>query len=521
MPSPTTTGSFGGPAGPASVPQWSPTGEKSGKRKKIIISTAAIAALLLGGAGFVFGYYIPNKPENVWKTGLSRTGQEFDALVEKLSDPATFETLNKNKVSITGSGEINGDKFDLSMDSVYDQTKSDSSINVGAEIKDRPEDGYDVNVKVKTDAVEGSVWPNVYFNISGLSSFGLDSYLPGLLEYEGKWISVEQDFYDQFLDDGDDSEAEEQKNLTQQDMVSILKDVNEVTKEYVFTEDTNKSIFVMGQFVGTEDSEGIKANRYKATIHEANATNYCKALVDKIYANETYRKIYPVDEANLSKEIEDQKKSCEPVEKDEKTYPSYKEEFDIWIDKKYKMLHKVRLTTDLEGRTSYYNKKKTECMANYSQYDFEDSDSFCDYYDDLIETGESYEEVGQIYSGDNQIKLFMNSKKDTDKNKSGARADLNIQLEGLLIDGKVVYSSDTEDNKSNIEVNIKTEPYSGEVDANKPEGAIPLMDVYRKLFETPSQPGAQSLGAETDGQEEPNDMMQAPNVLKNLFVDVL
>ncbi len=88
----TTTPPFNTPAPQAQVPPpiYNPsagpttginTTPRQGKRKVILFGAMAAVLVLAGSAAAVFGVYIPNKPQNVWKTGLNRSGTAVQKLV--------------------------------------------------------------------------------------------------------------------------------------------------------------------------------------------------------------------------------------------------------------------------------------------------------------------------------------------------------------------------------------------------------------------------------------------------------
>src|SRR5688500_18121467 len=51
-------------------------------KKKALVAAGAAAVVVLGAAGYVFGFYLPNKPENVYKSALSNTGEGYQALID-------------------------------------------------------------------------------------------------------------------------------------------------------------------------------------------------------------------------------------------------------------------------------------------------------------------------------------------------------------------------------------------------------------------------------------------------------
>lgn len=471
---------------------------KKAKKKKIFIMSGLVALFFVAlSSAYVFGFYLPNTPDNVWKTGLSRTGKEVEAIANKISDPESFSTLAKNKVTISGSVDFPDQKVTIDFDSNFDELKSDNNLDIGVN-SSALQEPINVNAKIKTSLPENSVWPNVFFNISGLSSLGFDAFLPGISAYEGKWISVEQDFYEKYLDEL--TSGNESSNITEQDVISVMNDVVAVSQDYLFSSDPEKAVINQDEFIGEEESEGITAFRYKASVNETNAEKFCIALIDKLYTNESFKKINQTEQSDLEKAIEDAKKGCSTTqeEDDDAAEP---ETFDLWIDKKYKILHKIRFSEDLEAKAQSLKDQKAGCIQRYSDFGSSSSStSFCDYYDDLAETGEKYVDVGQIYKGEDEFALFVNQVTNTNRQNNSIRGDFSINAKDLSINGSITYKDNSEDSRGSANISIKTEPFDGEIDANKPEGAVPLQQVIDDL--TNQQAQSFQLGASTGDENE-------------------
>lgn len=487
-----------------------PSNNGAGKSKKplLIGMVAAGVLLVLGSLGFVFGYYLPNTPDNVWATGVSRTGDEVQAVVDKLADPSTFDSLAKSQLVIAGEGTFDKDTYTLGLDSKYDQKNTDSTLDFSRSSKGSS-NTMDIAIKAKTQVVENSVWPNIYFQISGISSLGLDFFLPGIEEYEDKWIAVEQDFYGDTLSQVSGADSEEASNITQQDVVSIMNDVVTISQDYVFTTDPENAVIMMDEFVGNEQSEGITAYHYKASANLDNASKFCKAVATQLISNnEAYRKINKITEENQSEKVQEAEESCtysdEQKEELEKDNP-----FDIWMDKKHKIFHKVRFYENLEERNAKYREQKSECQERIGSSELQgaSADNFCSYYDDLINEGEQYTEVGQIYDGNDTMQLFFNQISDTTNRKDAYKTALNIDVNTLRFNGDITYENTTESERTmNAKVTIKTEPYDGEIDSARPADAIDLQTVLDRLQSSSRQDYLrQELGLNTDGDLPEND----------------
>ena len=444
-------------------------------RKRAFIFLGLSAFLVVCIAVFVLAFYIPNLPKNVWATGLTRTGKETDLLIEKLEDPKAYKALEKSSIAVKGKGTTDGTSIDINLDSKYDSTKSNSNLDVNGKGNGKT---YKLNAQVKTVLPESATLPNIYFKISGFSSLGLDEFFGDLKKYDNTWVAVEQDFYNSLIEPGDTPDKQDGKNVTQQDITSVLSDLNTVAKEYIFTNDPEKAVIEMVSYVGTEESEGIKAKHYKAKINKSHAVAYCKASAQKVFANKSFKRIAGEDEASYKDYKDDTLKSCDSSIKDSEL----DRPFDMWIDSKYKVIHKVRVTTDFSKENKKNQEEKQKCIEEASLYDDGGSPDDCKYYDSSIKKGVQYSEFGQIFKSKSQIKLFVHDLQDINGSKTDNRLDVSIDTDKLQLSGDFVYLSKPKEGKeSKVNINMISKPYDGKVETDKPAATIPLQQILNEL----------------------------------------
>lgn len=444
-------------------------------RKKAMIGGGVAAGVTTLAALFLFVFYIPNLPTNVWNTGMSRTGKEMTALLEALADQEATAGLAKSKYTVNGSLDMNGKVSTINIDTTSDDTKTNTSAKVNVNVSDMPE--MNLTADVKTQLPENAFLPNIYFKVAGFSNLGLDAFLPGINTYDNKWIAVEQDYLKQFEDTLEVGSSEGAENITEEDVLSIANDVNEVSQEYLFTSDPEKAVIVLDEFIATEESEGIKANHYKASIDKENAQDYCVALRTKLLDNKVVKDNGLMSESSA----DDITKYCKSSSED----TNANDTFDVWIDKKYKLLHKVRFYKDLEKTAKKYQAKFDDCIADLVDYEAEDTAeimSFCDSYKQMIVTGEAYTEFGQVYNGKDTFLLFVGENRDTNREEFKLRLEMNVDIKKLALDGKMEVSTKTENSNTNGKLTISSSPYEGEIDATKPESAISIQQAFGELM---------------------------------------
>ena len=487
---------YGGIDQQPTSPNINATKPQKNKKSKKIIFALMLIILVAVMAGFYFGYYLPNTPQNVWNTGLKRTGLQTNALVNKLSDKNAY---GKTSLKITGNYEADGQKILLNIDSNLDNVSSDTKSSL------QSDDGVvtlNLEALFKTQLPEGANLPNMYFKISGFKDLGLDYFLPGINNYDGQWIALEQDFYKSLNSTAEVGSSSVAEQVKYDDIISVIKDVNEVTNNYLFNPDTNNSILVLKQFVGAEQSEGITANHYKAGINTQNLTNWCNALVDKLGQNIELKNIYAIADVELNNALEQQKQECLNIDKQIKA----DEDFDIWFDKRAKIIHKIRVYEDKKAYLDEINEAKKqanyeECLANNNGQQGACVAILDQNIDSQHDLGTSYIEIGQVFKNRKQVKLFLNQVTQNNISNFNTRLDLNVNLDNFAFDGEINSINKSDDQESKLQIAIKTEPYSGQIDSTMPNGAVPLQQFFKEILGT-DNPFAQAQNNAKDSKRQ-------------------
>lgn len=401
------------------------------KNKKFILAVSGALAVLLG-AGLVLSWYIPNKPENVYKTGLDRTGEAVERLV--------LDSVSEDKLQVFENSSLGGKvdfrakdtSFSADFSSTYDLKVSDSSVDAKFTNQQDPE--KKISLKLLTDLPKDAYIPNIYFKLVGLNTLGADSYYPGLGAYDDKWIAVTSEYLQSFLPK---AEGADPGNFTHADAKELATVTTQKTREYLLTSDSAKAVLVQKSFVRTETSEGLKANRYKVGINKQNAKKYCKELSNDILSTKAYKRLSGSGDAVVKEQIKSAEESCDQSINEVKDDA----EFDMWVDKKTKLIHKVRFT-DKDDKNSYT-------------------------------------EIGQLYRGGDKLPFFVNLK--SDKEKYSGRFDLEVDTKKNSTVGKFVMKQ-TGDYSYDLDISFTFKPHQGEVKVQKPAGAIPIQEVLSKIY---------------------------------------
>lgn len=445
------------PAPPNNFPSYNslstvPPPKKS--KKKLIAGLVTVLIMVGAGVGGVFGYYLPNKPENVYRTGMERSGEAIDKLVYQATEKDQLDQIKKSEMDgllefSSDEGSFNGN-FNVKMD----PSKSDGRLDIKIKESDKPEEAF--GLKFLTEAMENKRFPNIYFQMTGIQTLQLEDFAPGMNEYEGKWIAVEADYLESlgsgFIPPDEDKNKE---NVSAEEVASLIRAISEVTNEYLFSSDPDKAVLENRGYLGKETTaEGVKAFHYKVGINKENAVAYCKAFTERVFAEPIVKKISDADDAEIEKTKKETIKDCDDTAKDVKT----EETFEMWVDSKYKVIHKFRV---------------------YDEKDKKDA----------------YTDFGQVYTGGDKLALFVKYHQDKDNLNVKATLDVDIDSNNSKLE---VTAKQEGDDSFDGHGSLSAKPYSGEINASRPEGAIPIKDILARFGYDPTAMSGIEANAENE-----------------------
>ncbi len=408
------------------------------KRKKLLLVVVGVALFALLSGGVVFGYYLPNTPQNVWKSGLDRSGQAVNKLVGRATEKETLAAYEKSDVTIDLSGKSGTSSYSGSLNVKYDTSKADGSLSVTAKEQGSADKVF--TAKFLGELKAGSQFPSVYFQFSGLKSFGLDTYSPALSSYENKWIAIEESYFKSLGITPEQVTDSQNKQISADDTAEAAKAVAGVTGDYVLTSNPKKAVFDQKKYVAKEKVDGIQAYHYVVAINKAHAKDYCSALIEKVLTTQVYKKTTTSDPATIDSAKKSLIKSCQ----DSVSGIKDSDTFDLWIDASRKLIHKIRVTDQ--------NDK------------------------------ESYMDIGQNYTGGNDVGLFVNVH--DGKGKSDGKFTISTNLNTRTTKGSLTITN-TGTYPYEFKLSLDAKPYTGDIKVEKPAGAVPIQDVLKALgFDT-------------------------------------
>ncbi len=290
--------------------------------KKRLLAAALSIVLLVGlGTGYVFAFYIPNKPENVWKSAITNTGKAYDMLTE-------YATKNKAAKSYKISGAYNLSGPFASNGSVTGEVAGQNSQLSG----DFAASGLKVGFDVRTLKTTGQT-PDLYFKLTGLESLGgmLGAASPQLAaivgDVNGQWFSVDHSIFDKAGVKSSDLK------FTKADAERLLKLVGDVSKEYLFTVDPQKAVIVVKDTVGAEKKDGRNTYHYKVGYDSTHFGLYVEALCKRLTGDKLVEALM-----NDTKSVD-----CQKIASQARANKST-DKTDVWVDKRTKLIHVLRLT---------------------------------------------------------------------------------------------------------------------------------------------------------------------------------
>jgi hypothetical protein len=413
-------------------------------RKKWLLLAGGVVATLGLISGVVFDWYLPNTPASVWNTGINRSGKALDSFVQTAASAKQLETYKTSTVLGTADAHLGGAAYSGNFSSTFDAT----SLNGSASFTMRAAGGAakTLSAKVMSQVPAGKLYPDVYLQVNGLKSLGLDAFAPSVTAYDGQWLLLSSDYLQSLGGETLSSVTGDTSQASASDVAELIKVASGVTKDYLFTTDSNKAVLAKKSFVAKEVVDGQHVYHYTAGVNAAHAKAYCTALVNAVMATTAYAHVTGKSGA----EVDDAKKSAATqCSADSPSSTEFNDTLDVWVDGHYKLIYKIR---------AYQAGDKS-----------------------------SYTDVGQLYKGGNAVSLFVDSH---DANaQSDARFTLDANLDTAATKATIVTKS-TGSSPYDLSVALQLKASSSPVTITKPSTATPVQALLNSLGIT--TPGASS-----------------------------
>lgn len=323
-----------------SAPTMHPVSVGSSKqpinKKLLVVVAAVVVAILAIGGGYVFGFYLPNTPENVYATSLTNTADGLDKLIaySQLQQQTSYKSANFN-----GSANVKSPSgsFDLTFSGSSDKD-ANATMQLDADIM-----GQKAKANIRSIHAQRSTNPDLYFQVTGIKSYLDANGLSQMDGLDGQWVTIDHtllDTYSSMLKQNLGSSMSPTSSMpAYADVQDAVGKVEAVNRQYIFSTDPAKAVLVNQKFVGKEALNGRDANHYKLGYDKAHLQAYVTALstaLDSSKLNDWSKKNN--DGKNLSQVMNLTK--LESDIKDAKSDYS----FDLWADTGTKLISKLAFT---------------------------------------------------------------------------------------------------------------------------------------------------------------------------------
>lgn len=411
-------------------------------KKKLLIGAVIAIVLLALPLGYVFGFYIPNKPENVWRTGLNRTGEALSTLAGTALDEEQVKKIVANSYEMTADVKTESGNFSGDFAIEADKTNLKSSSKLKYSIKEAENGDGQINIDYLGTTPKNALIPTTYFQVSGVDPKLVDQLLPGGGQYLNKWVRIDENDIKELAPEYTDMIAGSNKDqvdkIEAQDITNLLKDITKHTSEHLFSTEPSKAVLNLKSVVGKEKDNNRDTIHYKASINAENAEKYCRAVATTFFDSNVFKKISESGSAATSKPSESQiADDCKKIVADE---AERRDTYDIWIDTKYKLIGKIRI---------YESKSSTS----------------------------SYVDVGQYYTGGDEIKLYTHVVDEEEKNDLRIDITTNVKTYQTTLEGKLSVGTSAIDASMRMTIKQLQNPVKLDI----PDNTVPFKQIIEQI----------------------------------------
>ncbi len=424
----TTGNSSQAPAAPVVAKQTKPS------RKKLLVLAGAAVVLAGATAAYTFAYYLPNKPENIWKSAMTRSAEGYERLVNYAETTQKQKTFDKTEVSGNFKLTSEGTTADGTITGLSDQKNAKMDINVSS-----PIGKITTNLLMK-DA-ENSEMPDLYFKVSGIKGLGQQFMGTDQLDQlDAQWVAIDHAMIDSAMQQSAQSGSADVKNVDppkSEDVIAAARVFGEQTKQYIFTTEPGKQAIKMDHFIGKETVDGVQTNHYKAKMEKDHIKDYMKSLgkeLDKTNLNKWFKETNgkPISEMLGGED------AMKAVDEFVATDPL----FDLWVNTKTKTIQKVK----------FVDEKNTKNVL----------------------------ELGLNYKGGDDYPFFVNMVfDDKEEGKGNGKLNLNLNTKTNVI-SMDLKADDADAKKLNLTVAYTMKPTDKSVEVKAPEQSMTLMEAASK-----------------------------------------
>jgi hypothetical protein len=435
-------------------------------RKRLLILVGAATVLVLATGVYAFGFYLPNRPANIFKVALTNTADGYDQLAQYVSTTRQNKTFRN--AQIDGTYKIDSSVF--STDGSFSEHNDGKNASFSGDIG-LATTRLQFNGIVK--GVPGTQTPDAYLKVSGIKGLGAQFGMPALDGLDGQWIDIDHTFFDNLLKQArsvsGNSGTLYPTTPSGQDLTDATKVLGDQSRKYLFSTDSSTAVFAMNSFVGKETVDGKTTNHYKVTVNKDHLKTYLSQLgraLDNTKLNSWAKANYNKSLSGVL-DLQGMTKSADSIKAGDT--------FDLWVNTHTKLVHKIRISDKQDPTNNYF-------------------------------------ELGLNYNGGHEKPLFFNAH--TKQDGVGMAVSFGLQANTQTNVLGVNISLTNDDGRGagavTFSLNATSKPTSKSVDATVPVGAISLDQAFTQLglgsyYGDLVQGLGQGLGAATTSQGDNSD----------------
>ncbi len=299
--------------------------------------------LLVGGAA---AYILVQKtPEEKFASALANTSNAIEKVITMERNTSAVDIDGGFSVTspIVADGSING-RWQESSGSLEGQLNA-----LGAQ----------VDAEVRAIVPEGALAPDVYINVSGLTSVagllgivgadapsGVDSFLSSL---DGEWYVVNHTLIESPVSADDTTQLE----LTEEEIDDITRQALVPIRERLLSANPETAVFRINEVYGDEQFEGDDTVKMNVGINKDNFIAFVsdyQAVIENTKLKELLQSTSPgssIDELLAFDEFEERLNEIDSVDFENGSA-------DVWVESNGRFIRNIRLYPDEDNRESNY-----------------------------------------------------------------------------------------------------------------------------------------------------------------------
>lgn len=415
--------------------------QKLNKSKKLPILIGA-GLFIVAVAGFVFGYYIPNQPENMYSRAIDRTGSAIDELVLQATEAEQLDQLGRMQLSGNMKYTDDAGTYTADFSSQYESGTSDHSVNVTNK-DNREEEEAVFGFSLITDSIDDSRFPDIFFQIRNVEALGLSGFIPGITEYDSQWIEISSQYLEEnvgeFLAEAEDEQLED---ITLEDYADAVRVLTQKTTERMFSSGDD-GLLELDEFAGDEEINGMRTYRYSVNINQDNAYEYCEEISRAVVDLDLFNQLsVSLSEDELAEQVEQAIDDCQSSVDDiiEDT------DIEMWVDRSTRLIHKFR---------------------------FSEKDD-----------NQEYLEIGQRFNGGDTIDLFFVSNSGERKTRAETATTVNFEDNTSNITVNAENTSDDFLRAYEMTLTIDIQPLDSSITVERPADSVSIETVIEDIIGT-------------------------------------